>query len=348
MSEWALSRASAGKRTGPVNRGVRMAWADGQELLMRHHRDGSRVRRDRRRFLSLLAATAGCTVLDAVGANPAGAGLQRRAIPASGESIPVIGMGSYITFNVGQDPTLLADRVQVLRAFFEAGGGMIDSSPMYGSSEAAIGHCLGLLGHPATLFSATKVWTPRTAAGELQMRESRELWGVPRFDLMQVHNLLNWKAHLRSIRRDRDAGLIRYVGITTSHGRRHDELVELMRKETLHFVQFTYNIRDREAERRLLPLAADRGIAVIVNRPFRRGELIRRLSPHPLPAWAGEIGCSGWPGFLLKFIASHPAVTCAIPATSRVDHMRENMSVIRGPLPDPVMRRRMVDYVASL
>ena len=271
-----------------------------------------------------------------------------RRIPSSGEAIPVIGMGSYVTFNVGQDPALLADRVEVLRAFFAAGGGMIDSSPMYGSSEAAIGHCLHQLGHPDTLFSATKVWTWFGGAGDEQMQASRRLWRLPGFDLMQVHNLLNWRDHLQTIRRDREQGLVRYIGITTSHGRRHDELERLMRDERLDFVQFTYNILDREAEQRLLPLAADRGIAVIANRPFRRKDLIERFRRHPLPAWAADIGCRSWAQFLLKFIVSHPAVTCAIPATSRVDHMRENMAVLHGPLPDQATRRRMVNYVASL
>jgi diketogulonate reductase-like aldo/keto reductase len=307
------------------------------------------TRLSRRRFLALLAA-AGLPSALGLGSGPAVAAGERhmRRIPSSGEAIPVIGMGSYVTFNVGQDPALLADRVEVLRAFFAAGGGMIDSSPMYGSSEAAIGHCLHQLGHPDTLFSATKVWTWFGGAGDEQMQASRRLWRLPGFDLMQVHNLLNWRDHLQTIRRDREQGLVRYIGITTSHGRRHDELERLMRDERLDFVQFTYNILDREAEQRLLPLAADRGIAVIANRPFRRKDLIERFRRHPLPAWAADIGCRSWAQFLLKFIVSHPAVTCAIPATSRVDHMRENMAVLHGPLPDQATRRRMVNYVASL
>ena len=171
---------------------------------------------------------------------------------------------------------------------------------------------------------------------------------MPRFDLMQVHNLVNWPDHLRTMRRDRDAGLVRYIGITTSHGRRHDELADILRTEAIDFVQLTYNILDREAEERLLPLAADNGIAVIVNRPFRRGGLIDRFAGKPLPDWAADIGCNGWPQFLLKFVVSHPAVTCAIPATSRVEHMSENMTVQRGPLPDAAMRRAMIDYVDRL
>lgn len=309
----------------------------------------SQRRLSRRRFLSLLAAAAGSGVLGIpADVRAAGSDVHTRPIPSSGEAVPILGMGSYITFNVGRDPELLADRVEVLRVFFAAGGGMIDSSPMYGSSEAAIGHCLDRLGHPPGLFSATKVWTWLSGEGDEQMRESRRLWELDRFDLMQVHNLVSWKEHLRTIRREREAGRVRYVGVTTSHGRRHDELGAVMKAQPLDFVQLTYNILDREAEDRLLPLAADRGMAVIANRPFRRKALIRRFERHPLPDWAAEIGCASWPQFLLKFIVSHPAVTCAIPATSRVDHMRENMAVLRGPLPDAATRREMVDYVQSL
>ncbi len=312
---------------------------------MSHHDANSP---SRRRFLALLAATGLTSALGRIPSASAGAALHSRAIPGSGEQLPLVGMGSYLTFDVGDDPTLLAARTEVLRAFFEAGGRLIDSSPMYDSSEAAIGHALDQLNHPGALFAATKVWHWLTEPGDQQMQASRRLWKVPRFDLMQVHNLVNWPDHLDNMRRDRDAGLVRYIGITTSHGRRHDELLDIMRTEAIDFVQLTYNIIDREAEQRLLPLAADRGIAVIVNRPFQRKRLINRFGRHPLPEWATEIGCRSWAQFLLKFVISHPTVTCAIPATSRVEHMRENMAVLRGPLPDSAMRQRMVEYVAAL
>ena len=302
----------------------------------------------RRRFLALAAAAGGAAALAALPGAAAPAGIHTRPIPSSGEHIPVVGMGSYITFNVGEDPALRAERVEILRAFFAAGGGMIDSSPMYGTSEAVIGHCLQALGHPAGLFSATKVWTWLTGEGDDQMQASRRLWHLPRFDLMQVHNLLSWEGHLETIREERARGLVRYVGVTTSHGRRHDELEQVMKREPLDFVQLTYNILDREAEERLLPLAADRGIAVIANRPFRRKALIRRFEDKPLPSWAADLECRTWAQFLLKFIVSHPHVTCAIPATSRVDHMGENMAVLTGPLPDAATRREMVAYVESL
>jgi len=299
----------------------------------------------RRRFLGALAWLGAMA-----GSQPAFAteGPHRATIPASGERIPAVGMGTWITFNVGTDKALRNTRTEVLRAFFEGGGGMIDSSPMYGSSEAVVGYGLERLGRPSGLFSATKVWTWSASGGEAQMAESRDLWGLRRFDLMQVHNLVSWKAHLRTLRAEREAGRIRYVGVTTSHGRRHDELERIMRREPLDFVQLTHNILDREAEARLLPLAAERGIAVIANRPYRRKELIHRFQGQPLPAWSAAFGARNWPQFLLKYIISHPAITCAIPATTQVAHMRENMGALHGPLPDAATRERMARYVRSL
>jgi diketogulonate reductase-like aldo/keto reductase len=271
-----------------------------------------------------------------------------RPIPATGEQLPVIGMGTWITFNVGDDEALRAQRAEIVRTFFEHGGTVIDSSPMYGTSEAVIGDCLERIGHEGPLFSATKVWTPLKWFGPGQMADSRALWGVERFDLMQIHNLLSWEGHLETLLEDKAAGRIRYLGITTSHGRRHDDFEQIMATQPLDFVQFTYNILDREAEARLLPLAAERGQAVLINRPFRQKQLFRTFGHHPLPEWAGEIGCANWAQFFLKFIIAHPAVTCAIPATSRVDHMAENMGALYGPLPDQAMRERMVRYVESL
>lgn len=275
-------------------------------------------------------------------------GMITRAIPASGERLPVIGMGSWITFSVGNNPAARDQRVEVLRRFFERGGGMIDSSPMYGSSEAVIGHCLGRLEDTETLFSASKVWTWIEAEGPSQIAESRSLWGIDRFDLMQIHNLLGWEGHMKTLLADKEAGRVRYIGVTTSHGRRHDELIRIMDEQPIDFVQFTYNILDREAERRLLPMAADKGLAVIINRPFRRKALFDMFQRHPLPPWAAEFDCRNWAQFFLKFIVSHPAVTCAIPATSRVDHMQENMGALYGRLPDAKTRRRMIGYVESL
>jgi diketogulonate reductase-like aldo/keto reductase len=271
-----------------------------------------------------------------------------RPIPSSGERLPVVGLGSWITFNVGDDAELRDECAAVMRAFFAAGGRLIDSSPMYGSSQEVIGYGLAQLGRSNALFSADKVWISSGSRGPDQMEESRLHWGVPRFDLLQVHNLLAWEDHLPTLWAMKSAGKVRYVGITTSEGRRHAEMEKIMASQPLDFVQVTYNPIDREVEDRILPLAQDRGMAVIINRPFQEGALIRRLQHHPLPTWAGEAGAANWAQFILKFIVSHPAVTCAIPATSQVAHVRQNMGAATGRLPDAAMRRRMAAYVEAL
>jgi diketogulonate reductase-like aldo/keto reductase len=260
--------------------------------------------------------------------------------------LPVIGLGSWITFNVGDDAQARASCAEVMRHFFADGGRLIDSSPMYGSSQPVIGAALARLGAHGQVFSADKVWT--SGDGQAQIETSRRHWGVPRFDLLQVHNLLAWQTQLPLLFALKRAGGLRFVGITTSHGRRHQELEQLMRDHPLDFVQLSYDIVEREVEQRILPLARERGIAVIVNRPFRGGALLRAVQRKRLPAWAAEVGCANWPEFLLKFIVSHPAVTCAIPATSRVDHVRENMGAARGRLPDAAQRARMAAAVAAL
>ncbi len=272
----------------------------------------------------------------------------KKIIPSTGEKIPAIGIGSWINFNVGPNPTLRKSRTEVLRAFFEGGGAMVDSSPMYGSSEEVIGYMLKELSYPQSLFGATKVWTSFEGQGLTQIKQSMKLWGIKKFDLLQVHNLVAWKAHLKILKTLKKEGLVRYIGITTSHSRRHNEFLEIMKSEPLDFVQLTYNIENRAAEKTLLPFAADKGIAVIANRPFSRGRLIDRYSTHPLPDFAKEINCTNWPQFLLKFIISHPALTVAIPATSRVDHVKENLSAGLGPMPDLKMRAEMAAYISSL
>ncbi|MCR9256752.1 MAG: aldo/keto reductase [Alphaproteobacteria bacterium] len=311
----------------------------------------------RRRFLTAAGAAGLAVALPAAlpltppfGWSRAGAAtpLLTRAIPKTGERIPAVGMGTWITFNVGGVTSLRDLRAEVLREFFRWGGGMIDSSPMYGSSEEVLGYAFKRIGVDDRLFSATKIWTDSPLEGVSQMADSFSLWGLARFDLFQVHNLVNWEEHLPMLVERKEQGLVRYVGLTTSHGWRHDEMLSLMRRDDVDFVQFTHNIVDREAEDRLLPMAADRGIGVIVNRPFQRGALTQRLEGEPLPGWAAEYGIETWAQFLLKFIVSHPAVTCAIPATTRVDHMAENMGAMAGPLPDAKTRRRMIDYVESL
>ena len=286
----------------------------------------------------------------ALGALPAAAqGRARlsRAIPGSKEPLPVIGMGTWLTFDVGEGTVERQRRRLVLQRFFDAGGGMIDSSPMYGRAERVVGDLLRLP-HAGRLFSASKVWTPSERVGRTQLAESERLWGLPRLDLQQVHNMLSWPAHLRTLREWKEAGRIRYIGITTSHGRKHDEMEAVLKREPFDFVQFTYNLADRSVEQRLLPLAADRGIAVVINRPFDGGLLFNAVGTRPLPAWAAEIGCANWAQFMLKWIVGHPAVTCAIPATSDPDHMRENMGAGVGVLPDAAMRLRMADTVERL
>lgn len=271
-----------------------------------------------------------------------------RAIPSSGEALPLVGLGSWITFNVGNDRAARDASAEVIRNFFLAGGRLIDSSPMYGSSQDVIGYGLSKLGRPAHLFAADKVWISDGPKGRAQIETSRQRWGIPRFDLLQIHNLRSWQAHLPMLFAMKAAGQFRYIGITTSHGRRHDEMARLMASQPLDFVQLTYNLFDREAEQRLLPLARERGMAVLVNRPFQQGELIRRLERHPLPSWAADIGCSNWAQFALKFIISHPAVTCAIPGTTQVAHVLENMGAASGRLPDSAIRARMAAWVAKL
>jgi diketogulonate reductase-like aldo/keto reductase len=274
------------------------------------------------------------------------AGLSTKPVPASGERLPVIGLGSWITFNVGRDPVARDNCTAIMRAFFAAGGRMVDSSPMYGSAQAVIGQGLARLGSAAPVFAADKVWT--SSDGAAQVEASRRLWGVPRFDLLQVHNLLAWEDHLPVLLEMKTAGRLRYVGITTSEGRRHREIEAVMRKHPIDFVQLSYNLLDREVEQRLLPLAQERGIAVIANRPFRQGALLQTLQRHPLPPMAAELGCSGWPQLALKFVVSHPAVSCAIPATAQLAHLHENMGAARGPMPDAAMRRRLAAHVDAL
>jgi diketogulonate reductase-like aldo/keto reductase len=315
----------------------------------------------RRTILRGLAASGLATLLHPPLARAQSTPLVTRPIPSTGEPLPVVGLGSWVTFNVGDDEEARLSCAEVMRAFFAAGGRMIDSSPMYGSSQAVIGYGLARLGKPPSLFAADKVWTSSDGPGQIE--QSRRLWGVGRFDLLQVHNLLSWQEHLPTLFAMKAAGRLRYVGITTSEGRRHGEIEQVMRSHPIDFVQVTYNVVDREVEDRILPLAQGRGIAVIVNRPFQQGALIRRLAGRPLPAWAAEIAsepapakarepapakAGGWAPFLLKFIVSHPAVTCAIPATSSVVHVEENMGAARGPLPDEKDRRRMAAYVEQI
>jgi len=300
----------------------------------------------RRAFLEALAAAGLCIAFPRVQAQPREPIL--KAVPGSGERLPAIGVGTWITFNVGSAPAARARLVPVLQGFFDAGGAMIDSSPMYGTSEAVIGDLLAKTTHPRPPFAATKVWTYGKAAGVRQLEASLALWGVPRFDLVHVHNMLDWETHVETLQAWKAAGRLRYAGITTSHGRRHPELERALVRAKFDFVQFTYSLYDRDAERRLLPLAAERGIAVVANRPFDGGAMFDAVKGRPLPEWAREFDCANWAQFFLKFIVSHPAVTAAIPATSRAEHMAENMGALYGRLPTPELRERMARHFAAL
>ena len=296
---------------------------------------------DRRQALGFLAAAWGAAALPRVVSAQGESTL--RPIASSGERLPVVGLGTWITFDV-TDPAARTARGAILRAFFEAGGRLVDSSPMYGASEETIGAAMP--SNAKALFSATKVWTVGALAGRRQMESSRMLWKVARFDLVQVHNLLDWETHLATLKQMKAQGRVRYIGVTTSHGLRHDLLEHVLRTERLDFVQLTYNLRDPDAERILLPLAADRGAAVIINRPFDGGNLFGAKTRKPLPGWAAEIGCASWAEAFLKWIAAHPAVTCAIPATSQLAHLGENMRALSRPLPDAGLRRRIAEDYA--
>ncbi len=268
--------------------------------------------------------------------------LLHRQIPRTGERVPAVGMGTWLTFNVSPgDTPALQQRRLVLQRFFDGGGRVIDSSPMYGSAEEALGLLLPQVlpqarGHEA-LFSATKVWTPLTVYGRMQMQRSMALWGLPRVDLMQGHNLLNWAGHLPTLRALQAEGRIRHLGVTTSHGNKHGAMRQVLEdvsdRNPLQVLQITYNPVDRRAEP-LMQLASDKGLAVIVNRPFDGGALLQRLAGQPLPALAADLGCGSWAALVLKWELAHPAVSVCIPATTQPAHMDENMAALRGPLPD--------------
>jgi diketogulonate reductase-like aldo/keto reductase len=302
----------------------------------------------RRQFIKAFGLlTAGMTLMPKVAFNETRKPITH-AIPSSGERIPVIGMGTSRTFDAEGDPAMMTQLGQVLQAFFDNGGTVVDSSPMYGSAEMVVGKLLKTMPDKSKLFAATKVWTYGRQNGIDQMQKSMQLMGVGVMDLMQIHNLRDWKIHLPTLREWKEAGKIRYIGITTSHGRFHSELMQIMRAEELDFVQFSYNIGNRIVEDSLLPLAADRGMATLINRPFQRGSLFRKVKGKTLPEWAGEFDCKSWGQFFLKYVVSHPAVTNVIPATSKVHHMVDNMGANFGRLPSATMRKRMERYFEKL
>jgi aryl-alcohol dehydrogenase-like predicted oxidoreductase len=261
-----------------------------------------------------------------------------RAIPSTDEAIPAIGLGTWQTFDIGAGERERAPLRQVLGDFLAAGGRAIDSSPMYGRAESVVGELRG----PAPAFLATKVWTQGREAGARQIEDSFRRLRADRVDLLQIHNLLDWRTHLATLRALKAEGRARYIGITHYTARALDELADIVEAEPLDFVQLPYSIGMRAAEKRLLPLCAERGVATLINRPFEEGALFRRVRGRPAPP--AEFGCAGWGAFLLRFILAHPAVTCVIPATADPRHLADNLAAGAAPAPDAALARRMAAF----
>ena len=298
----------------------------------------------RREVLALMAAAAATPA----GAAGASSPLSTRPIPASGETIPVIGLGTWRVFDVGGSPSERAPLKDVLKSLVELGGRVVDSSPMYGAAESVVGDLASELAITEKLFLATKVWTSGREAGVAQMEQSLKRMRAPRVDLIQIHNLLDWRTHLRTLREWKAAGRIRYLGVTHYTASAYDELERVLRAEALDFVQVNYSLGERDAERRILPLARDRGVAVLANRPFAEGGLFQRVRAQAVPSWAAEFDCETWAQFFLKWILAHPAVTCAIPGTSRPQHVVDNLKAAMGKLPDAATRDRMAAHIRTV
>ncbi len=301
-------------------------------------------RREALRLLGAVVATCASIRLSTVGAAESThpKAMLTRAIPSTGETVPVIGLGTWQTFDVGPAPSTREPLEEVLQTFVEGGARLIDSSPMYGASEEVVGELTAKLGLRPKLFVATKVWTTGRAAGLEQMEASMRKLRANPLDLIQVHNLVDVDTQLETLREWKRTGRVRYIGVTHYNAGGHEAVARVLSAQAVDFVQINYSVGEREAERRILPLARERGVAVIANRPFAAGDLFRRLRSKPLPAWAAEIDCDSWAQVLLKFIISHPAVTCAIPATAKAEHMRDNLRAGQGRMPDEPMRARII------
>ena len=271
----------------------------------------------------------------------------RRSIPSTGEMLPVIGCGTWRAFDVRPASGQRGPLREVLRTLLDGGGAVVDSSPMYGRAEAMAGELIGELGARPRAFIATKVWIEGREAGIAQMTRSRQLLGAAPLDLVQLHNLVDWRTHLATLRDWKAEGRVRYLGITHYKASAHADLEAVMRSEPVDFVQVNLAVNSRAAERSLLPLAADRGIAVLVNRPFGMGTLLRRLNRNPLPGFAAELGCASWAELALKYVLANPAVTCVIPGTCRPEHMAGNVRAGSPPLPDASMRRRILEAAGA-
>jgi len=300
------------------------------------------VKLSRRDTLRVFGATAAGALLGRSGPGASPEPLLR-AIPSSGERIPVVGLGTWSTFDVGSSAAERQPLEEVLTRFSERGGRVVDSSPMYGRSEAVVGEIAAKRGITGKLFLATKVWTRGRAAGIEQMETSERLLGTKRLDLLQVHNLLDVDTHLATLRAWKEKGRVRYIGVTHYNESAYPEVERVLLREKLDFLQVNYSLSERGAEKRILPLARDKGVAVLVNRPFGGGEALRRVLSRPLPPWAAEFDCTSWAQFFLKWILAHPAVTCAIPATNKRAHLDDDLDAALGRLPGEALRRRMIE-----
>ena len=296
----------------------------------------------RRDTLRVFGATAAGALLGRSGPGASPEPLLR-AIPSSGERIPVVGLGTWSTFDVGSSAAERQPLEEVLTRFSERGGRVVDSSPMYGRSEAVVGEIAAKRGIMGKFFLATKVWTRGRAAGIEQMETSERLLGTKRLDLLQVHNLLDVDTHLATLRAWKEKGRVRYIGVTHYNESAYPEVERVLLREKLDFLQVNYSLSERGAEKRILPLARDKGVAVLVNRPFGGGEALRRVLSRPLPPWAAEFDCTSWAQFFLKWILAHPAVTCAIPATNKRAHLDDDLDAALGRLPGEALRRRMIE-----
>ncbi|MGE5145708.1 MAG: aldo/keto reductase [Candidatus Eiseniibacteriota bacterium] len=306
----------------------------------------------RAHFLRLLAAGGAAAFLGAPAraAPPktAAGRMITRAIPGTTEQLPIIGVGTWQTFDVGRDAAARAPLRQVLQILFDAGGSVVDSSPMYGPAEGVAGDLLAEMHARDRAFIATKVWTSGRDEGIAQMRESMRRFHTDRIDLMQVHNLLDWRTHLKTLRGWKDDGTVRYIGITHYTDSALPQLADIIGREKIDFVQLSYSLDDRAPEERLLPLCAERGTGVIANRPFGQGGMFRRVRGKKLPDWAAEFDCRSWAQFFLKYLVAHPAMSCAIPGTGKPEHMTDNVQAGLGRLPDEKQRRQMAAYWDAL
>lgn len=302
----------------------------------------------RRQAAKLLALGSGSLLLNSIPLSNSQEKMNKRLIPGTDEQLPVIGLGTWQTFDVGNSDSERAPLKEVLQILVEHGGSVIDSSPMYGRSEKVVGELTTELQLKGNIFEATKVWTNGQQNGIDQMNDSFDLMKVQQMDLMQIHNLVDWRSHLKTLRQWKEEGRIRYIGITHYTSSGYEGVENVLKYEEIDFVQINYNLAVRGAANRILPLAQDKGVAVLINRPYEGGALFRKTKGMSLPDWASEFNANSWGQFFLKFILAHPAVTCVIPGTSKAKHMRDNVQAGFGRLPDNDHVKRMVELIKKL